>query len=300
MSAHAKTDKPIRIAVAGLGKMGIMHAAMMKANPAAEVVGLVDLDANIGKQVRSMGIEAPHYSTIEKCLAEAAPDGVVVATPQFTHRAVAEACLNVGVAVMCEKPLAHTLADARAMAQLARSKPDVPAGVGYMLGHHPLFAEAARLVAAGTLGDVQSVRASCFLSQVFSPMKGWTFQKKTAGGGVLINSGPHLLYVLLRVLGPVRSVAARGSPVHNEVEDTFSALVDFESGVWGSIDVTWSVPGYEFQTQDLLIEGTNGPIEVGNEVMRVWLVAGRDGLEKGWTESRRSETEGLRDGVLTR
>jgi len=287
----AASDRPIRIAIAGLGKMGIMHTSMIHSIAGAEVAGLVEPDANLGKQVRSMGVTAPCYPDIETCLRESKPDGVIVATPQFTHRAVAEACLNAGVGVLTEKPLAHTLSDAKAMAETARADPNVPAGVGFMLGFNPLFDEAARIVREGILGDVKFCRANCYLSQVFSPSKGWTFTKDKAGGGVLINSGSHLLYVLLEIMGGVRAVNARGSGVHNAVEDTFGALVDFQSGAWGTIDVTWSMPGYEFQTHDFRIEGTNGAIEVGNQNLRVWLVEPAGNYSKGWTQSKRNETE---------
>lgn len=290
MSA-AREGRPVRIAIAGLGKMGIMHTSMIRAIPGAEVAGLVEPNASLGKQVASMGAAVPCFPDIAACLREARPDGVIVSTPQFTHRAVAEACLEAGVAVLTEKPLAHTLADARAMLETSRRHPGVAAGVGYMLGHNPLFDEAARIVREGMLGTVKSCRASCYLSQVFKPSQGWTFTKDKAGGGVVINSGSHLLFVVQKVMGRAKGAMARALGVHNAVEDTFGALVDFESGAWGSINISWSVPGYEFQTHDLLIEGTNGTIEVGNEVLRLWLVEERDGYGKGWTERRRSETD---------
>jgi predicted dehydrogenase len=287
----ASDRKPVRIAIAGLGKMGIMHTSMIQAIEGAEVAALVEPSGGLGKQVASMGVDVKTYPSIEACLSEARPDGVIISTPQFTHRAVAEACLAADVAVLTEKPLAHTLEDARAMVEAAKRKPHIAAGIGYMLGHNPLFEEAARLVREGGLGDVKSCRASCFLSQVFKPSVGWTFTKDKAGGGVVINSGSHLLYVIQKVMGAAKGVQARSSGVHNPVEDTFGALVDFQSGAWGTINISWSVPGYEFQTHDLMIEGTNGTIEVGNEVLRAWLVDEQAGYAKGWTEKRRSETE---------
>ncbi len=284
-------SKPVRIAIAGLGKMGIMHTSMIQAIEGAEVAALVEPSGGLGKQVASMGVDVKSYPDIETCLKEVRPDGVIISTPQFTHRAVAETCLEADVAVLTEKPMAHTLADARAMVEAAKKKPHIAAGVGYMLGHNPLFDEAARIVREGGLGEVKSCRASCFLSQVFKPSVGWTFTKDKAGGGVVINSGSHLLYVIQKIMGQAKGVQARSSGVHNPVEDTFGALVDFRSGAWGTVNISWSVPGYEFQTHDLMIEGTNGTIEVGNEVLRAWLVDAHDNYPKGWTEKRRSETD---------
>lgn len=287
MPPTASSLTPVRIAVAGLGKMGVMHAAMISRIPGAELVAAVDRSLASGKQLSSMtGRDLALFDSIEACLAEARPDGVIVCTPQSVHRAICEPCLRAGVAVLVEKPLAHTLADARAMAALARERPDVPAGVGFMLGHNPLLAEAARHVREGRLGAVRSARASCYLGQVFAPGKGWTFTRAAAGGGVLINSGSHLLFALLEILGPARAATARASGVHNEVEDTMTAIVDFESGVWASVDVSWSAPGYEFQTHDVALEGTAGALEFSNEALRLWLARPAGDLPRGWSEWR--------------
>jgi len=278
-------------AVAGLGKMGIMHAAMLSVVPGARVSALVDQDLKLCEQVRSMGVQAPQFSDLEACLDEVRPEGVWIATPQFTHRALLEACLTRGVPVFCEKPLAHTLAEARSMAEAARRHPQTPVAVGYMLAHNPLFSRAAELTGGGVLGDVKSFKASCRLSQVFSPKKGWTFTRDRAGGGVLINSGCHLLFVLTMLFGRPRGVFVRGRGVHNEVEDTLTAILDYPSGLWGSVDVTWSVPGYELQTHDVEIIGTAGTLEVGNQGLRLWLHHKSAEHPAGWSEWRRGAQE---------
>jgi predicted dehydrogenase len=227
------------------------------------------------------------------CLDQVRPEGVWITTPQFTHRALFETCLSREVSVFCEKPLAHSLADARAMADLAARHPNVTVAVGFMLAHNPLFARAADLVRSGVLGAPKSFKASCRLSQVFSPKKGWTFTREQAGGGVLINSGVHLLNLVLMVLGRPAGVFVRGQGVHNEVEDTLWAIFDYPSGLFGSVEVSWSVPGYDMQTHDLEVTGTEGVIEVGNQRLRLWLARTSHQFPAGWTEWSR-ETEAPR------
>lgn len=285
---NASEDLP-QFAVAGLGKMGIMHAAMIQASGLGRVGALIDADANTARQVSSMGAQAPTFNSLEACLNQMRPAGVWITTPQFLHRPMLETCLAHGLPVFCEKPLAHTLADAEAMAQAAARHPELPIAVGFMLGHNPLFQRAAAMIGQGVIGEIKSFNASCRLSQVFSPKKGWTFQKDRAGGGVLINSGCHLLFVLYQLLGLPQQVTARGSGVHNDVEDTFAALLDY-AGFWGTVEVTWSVPGHELQTHDVEIIGTGGTIEVGNEVLRLWLSKALPGYRTGWSEWRRQTT----------
>ncbi len=269
--------------VAGLGKMGIMHAAMLGVIPGGRVAALVDRDERHAEHVRSMGIDAPVFGDLAACLDALRPEGVFITTPTFTHRPLFELCLTREIPAFCEKPLAPTLADALAMVQAARARPQLPVAVGFMLGHNPLFRKAADLLRRGVPGRIRSFRAVCRLSQVFSPKKGWTFTREQAGGGVLINSGCHLLFVLDLLFGPPRSVFARASGVHNPVEDTLAALLEYPDGLWGTVEVTWSVPGHELQCHDIEVIGTQGTLEVGNDVLRLWLSQKHEEYPAGWS-----------------
>lgn len=259
--------------------------------PGGAVAALVDQNARLCEHVRSMGVDAPGFADLEACLDQVRPEGVWIATPQFAHRPLFEACLQRKVPVFCEKPLAHTLEDARAMAETASRHPEIPLAVGFQLVHNPLFQRAREMATNGVLGKIKSFRASCRLSQVFSPKKGWTFTRERAGGGVLINSGCHLLAVLALLFGRPRGVLARGSGVHNQVEDTMSAMIDYPSGLWGSLEVTWSVPGYDLQTNDVEMIGTDGTLETGNQALRLWLAHKSDHYPSGWTQWARADVE---------
>jgi predicted dehydrogenase len=286
MSANPETSTTRRpgFAVVGLGKMGIMHASMLSAVPGSFVSALVEPDVKTAAQTQSMIGTGQIFADLESCLDTARPAGVILATPQFTHRALLESCLERRVPVLCEKPMAHTLADARLMAQAAARHPDVPVAIGYMLAHNPLFTRAGELLQAGVLGQVKSFRASCRLSQVFSPKQGWTFTAERSGGGVLINSGCHLLYVLQGLFGLPQSVYALAAGVHNTVEDTLHAVLEYANGLFGALEVTWSVPGHDLQTHDIEIIGTKGTLTVGNLSLRLWLAQRQAEYSSGWTE----------------
>jgi predicted dehydrogenase len=290
MTVQYDTDRP-GFAVVGLGKMGIMHAAMLNANPAARVAALVDRDLSLCRHVGSMGIDAPHYEDLPSCLREAKPAGVIIATPQFTHRGLIETSLDHGTPVFSEKPLAHCLSDARAVIDESRRTPNIPVAVGYQLAHHALFQKASDMIRSGLLGTLKSFQASCRLSQVFKPQRGWTFTLEKAGGGVLINSGCHLLYALNMIFGTCRGVFSRGSGVHNTVEDVMGAILDYDHGLWGTLQVTWSVPGHELQTHDIEIIGTEGTLMVGNEWMRLWLARKTKSMDSGWHQWERTRMD---------
>ena len=100
--------------------MGAMHCAMTSIQPKTRLCAIVDSDAKQGKQLQTMGADAPYFPSIESMLAGVDQvDAVILATPQFTHLALGKECLNAGLHVLTEKPLAHRLADAEMMVQIA-------------------------------------------------------------------------------------------------------------------------------------------------------------------------------------
>ena len=114
----------------------------------------------------------------------------------------------------------------------------------------------------GYIGELRRFRASVYLSQVLGPRKGWTFTKDKAGGGVLINTGIHLVHFLRVLFGDVARVNALARPMHSAVEDTLTALFEFRSGVFGCYDTSWSVPGYQTEGTTVLVEGDEGTMEI--------------------------------------
>ena len=293
MASSPTNTNPLRIAIVGLGKMGVMHAAMCHALPGVEVAALMDLSPGLGSQVQSMGVKAPFFTSLDSMFDEIKNlDAAVVATPQFTHRSVAVACLQRGLHVFCEKPLAHTLSDARAMADEAARHTDKVTAVGFMKGHDPIWREAARRMRTNWIGAPRRFRAAVYLSQVFGPMKGWTFTKERAGGGILINSGIHLVHFLRVLFGDVARVTALARPMHSEVEDTLAALIEFKSGVFGSLDMSWSVPGYPTEGTTVFVESDEGTLEITDDFLRTHHLkesVGDGGAPKGWTVNHRSE-----------
>jgi predicted dehydrogenase/nucleoside-diphosphate-sugar epimerase len=291
-SVAETNEKPIRIAIIGLGKMGILHATMCHTVPGVELVAVIDRDPKLGAQIRSMGANAPSFESLDEALAGVGQiDAAIVATPQFTHRSIAVDCLEKGLHVFCEKPLAHTLDDARAMAEAARRFSHRVAAIGFMKGHYPLWQEAARRLKSGWIGAPRRFRAQVYLSQVFGPMNGWTFTKDRAGGGILINSGIHLIHAMRMLFGDVAKLTAEARPMHSCVEDTLCALLTYRSGLFGSLDMSWSVQGYPTEGTTIFVEGDRGTMEIDDDWVRTYHLTGDGDAPRGWSETHRSELD---------
>jgi predicted dehydrogenase len=122
---------------------------------------------------------------------------VDICTPGDTHAEIAIAALDAGKHVLCEKPLANTLAEAEAMAGAAAraARNGVRAMVGFNYRRVPAVALARRLIAEGRIGTLRHVRASYlqdWLADAAVPLT-WRLQRERAGSGALGDIGAHAI-----------------------------------------------------------------------------------------------------------
>ncbi|HEV2427672.1 MAG TPA: Gfo/Idh/MocA family oxidoreductase [Acidimicrobiales bacterium] len=180
-------------------------------------------------------------------------DVVDVCAPPGVHAEVALAAAAAGKDVLCEKPLAVTLADAVAMRDAAAGA-GLRNAVGFNYRRLPALSLMAELVAAGELGDVRLFRASWLSDEFVDPEVpfDWRFER-ALGGTTIADLGSHLLDLALWMAGPVTSVSAdsatfvalRSTPTGErevEVDDASSALLRFASGARGTIEVARVAP----------------------------------------------------------
>jgi predicted dehydrogenase len=274
--------RPVRVAIVGLGRMGVAHAAVLAMLPGASVAGAVDSDPRAARRLRGMGFRIPVSCTLDGLFAGAAVDAVWVCTPPDSHLPVARRCLEAGAAVFIEKPLAHSLDDARALAALARSSAR-PVACGYTLAFWPSFVAAAQLLQAGVVGRPERASSSMFLSQVFGPQHGWMYERGRAGGGVVASLSSHLLFVLRWYFGMPTSVRATWRQVHSAVEDELQATLVASGCRDITFESSWCVPGYPISVTTLTIEGTDGIMRVDNDGLLLDLRLPRCGLAAGRT-----------------
>jgi NADH dehydrogenase len=278
--------KTVRVAVVGLGKMGVAHTAVLSMIPDCEVVGIADHHAPLGKTVRGMGYRAPFFTSAEKMLAATRPDAVMVCTQQDAHLSIAKAALEAGAAVFVEKPLAHTLADAEALAALS-ARTGLPVSCGYTLAYLPVFVRARDAIAS--IGTLRQGRSSMYLSQVFGPRQGWMYDPARSGGGVVANISSHLLFLLEWYLGTPVEVRATWMKYYGAVEDELHGMMTLASGAEIGFDSSWSVPGYPLSAVVIELDGDNGKLLISNDAFELDLHEARDGWPAGHTRLRHAE-----------
>src|SRR5919108_5943507 len=111
----------IRVALIGLGKMGLSHLAIVNTHPDARLVAVCDAASYVTDVLkRYTGLKA--YTDYRRLLDEERPDAVLIATPPGTHGAIVQAALERDIHVYCEKPLCTDSAESRRLAKLAQAE----------------------------------------------------------------------------------------------------------------------------------------------------------------------------------
>ncbi|MCA0146708.1 Gfo/Idh/MocA family protein [Blastococcus sp. LR1] len=132
-------------------------------------------------------------------------DLVDVCTPGDTHAEIAIAALEAGKHVLCEKPLANTVAEAEAMADAAAraARNGVRSMVGFTYRRVPAIGLARRLVAEGRLGTIRHVRAQYLQDWIADPAApmSWRLEKEKAGSGALGDIGAHIVDLTQHITG---------------------------------------------------------------------------------------------------
>jgi len=278
----------VRAAVVGLGALGVAHASVLAMIPGCELVGLADPVPTGGRTLQSLGHRAPVFRHAARMIDKTRPDVVFVCTPPDVHLANARLALMGGCAVFVERPFAHTLADAEALARLA-AETDRPVACGYSMGYQPIFAAARQRLQGGALGDLREARASLYVSQVFGARKGWRYDPARSGGGVLANFSCELLFLLIQSLGRPVEVRATWNRFFGAVEDELHAMMTLASGMTIGFDSSWSMPGYPRPAAVIEVEGANGRLLVSNDALECDLHQPRAGFAAGVSRIRDSD-----------
>ncbi len=222
--------------------------------PSIALTESAELTAICGPDVERAQRMAEHYNAslgtddLHRLVGSAAVDAVLVVSPNDAHAAAVVAAARAGKPVLCEKPLARTLDEARLMTAAVREA-DVQHMVAFTWRHVPALQLAQKMVAGGEVGRVLHV-AGHFLHHGWLSLdarRPWRFDRRRMGSGILGDLGVHMFDMLAWLVGaPVTRVCARLSTFGPKPEvtgqrpvfDDGHILLDFAGGSHGSVRIS--------------------------------------------------------------
>lgn len=237
----------LRIGVIGCGSIArVSHVPHLSAIKGVEIAVLCDNDAAKAEAIREeLAPRAKVVTELDACLAETL-DAVTICTPNHLHFPQTMAALEAGFHVLCEKPIAGTVADADKMVAAAKRQ-GVLLHVNQSLRYSPTYVTLARLLHDGAIGDPMHAR---FLraggnrpDQGWAPGSSW-FVSRAHQGGLLLDIGVHSADVLTWLMGDVTAVTGFVRTLSDDIDvpDNIAALYRFANGATAVMELSWTFP----------------------------------------------------------
>lgn len=305
----------IRIGLIGAGSIANVHAAAIN-EAGSTLVAVCDLDiakaeellqAHAGSESAGVALD-----TAEAVLAMDEVDAVVVATPNASHVPLACQALEAGKSVLLEKPMGVSTQECRQACQVQQTTGQC-LQMGFVTRQSDVVLHAVEALASGGIGEVYHVDVALHRRRGIPGLGGWFTTKAESGGGVLVDIGPHLIDLVLHLLGRPAVLTASatmtrrfGTPIEGyefeemwagpvrsdgvfDVEDGVAGLLRLQGGVGVQIHTNWASNLPDGEIPDgVVLMGTKGVMRFnpwGTEVLI-------SGASADGSDDRREPVEG--------
>lgn len=268
----------VRVGIIGAGKMGMLHSCLFNKLKDSELIAICDTTPMNLRLIRSVLPNVARFDDYSAMIDECALDLVVVTTPVFLHRRMAQKALEAGSAVFVEKPLALNAEESHTLEMLSRDRISF---VGYCRRFMATYNKAKELIDGGSLGRLISFDSHMFVTQSSDDRSSWQFDARRSGGGVVMDLGSHGIDMIHYLLGDIVEVSATTEQdLETTVEDTSQLNFLMRGGQSGSMAVSWTRPGFRLPELLFDMEFQNGRIKVCEKYLELTEFSGDGSLKK--------------------
>jgi len=224
---------------------GEAYISNLRRMQGVELLGVADDDPTRGEKIAGQN-EARFFPSYEALL-EAKPDGVIICTENNRHRPLVEMAAARGVHLLCEKPIATTLEDARAIVE-ACDKAGVLLMTAFPMRFSAPLLEIKTRLEYGDFGDIYCFNATN-QGELPAKYRAWFVDPELAGGGAIMDHTVHLVDIMRWfTASEVETMYARSNRIFHAddvaVETGALEMLTFQNGVFATIDASWSRPQY--------------------------------------------------------
>lgn len=276
MNQHTRV-RPLRGAVVGYGfiaERGHLpaYASLAPEAPPLQIVAVADVcperRARAREALPGVRVYDDHLALLDR--EHEHLDFVDITTPPSEHAQIAHAALDRGLHVLCEKPLATTLAEARALCAHARRAERVLYPC-HNYKHAPVIQAVHRVIDAGIIGQVNLVTLQTFRNThargVPEWRADWRRDPRFSGGGIAMDHGSHTFYLAFEWLGayPTAVTAQMSTQGPYDTEDNFACALTFPNGM-ASAHLTWTAG---IRKVLYTVHGSQGAIRVEDDDLEI-------------------------------
>ena len=274
-----------KIALVGIGKMGMSHVAIANMTEGMNVVALCDTSSFLMKFFnKNTAFEC--FTDYKKMLRKIEFDSVIVSVPNAFHFEIVQFFLDNGKDVFIEKPFTMSYKHSNELIDLARSK-NLKLQVGYVNRFNPIFQKVKSLLGSGVIGDITNYINRMTGGVVLKESKGWR-NDYSKGGGALFDYGIHCLDLATYFFGTDVEVesASLKKVFSTDVDDIVYATLIHGSSIVGFNYINWSDSSVRKAGNNIEIFGEKGKIIASKQEVSIYLSneSVEHGLHEGWNQ----------------
>ena len=270
----------LRVGVIGAGKMGLLHSGIFNNLDNSTLCAISEKDGFMASALKNYLPHIKVYQNYKEMLEREELDIAVITTPIFLHKEMIQDSMNHELAIFVEKPLALNGQECRSV--LCKDYQNTTL-VGYCRRFMETFNLAKTIIDKEYLGNVNYFNSHLFVSQIFRQGKGWLYEPKISGGGVLIDLGSHAIDMFHYLFGDIKLLSAFAKPVFNKaVEDYVLVNLDFERNTFGSLQVSWSMRNYRLPEFKIDMQLDSGSISVTEKYINIYSEVNAEFIKNGW------------------
>ncbi len=279
------TNKNIKLAIIGFGRMGLTHYSIINSRPDVEIESIVDTSPIVLTMMKKY-LPIKTYKDYNELFESSRPDAILVCTPPNLHYDVIEKASQKGIHVFAEKPFTTKYEEAIRLKNLFDSS-ELVNQVGYVNRFNDVFVKTKELLDDGVIGKVIRFKSEMFSCTITKSddASGWRASRES-GGGAIFEMASHAIDLVNYLIGkPDKVVGSSVSQIYSKaVEDAMSTTLLYKSGTSGTIYINWSDPSYRKPTNKIEIFGDRGRILADQHSIKIFANKAdiEHNLREGW------------------
>ena len=276
----------MKIAIIGMGRMGITHYSIINSHPDIEITSLADPSTMINSLMKKYISGLKLYKDYNELIDKEELDAVLVCTPPNLHHPIIKKAAEKNLHVFVEKPFTTQLTEATELSQLYQNKGLVNQ-VGYVNRFNDVFKSLKAMLDDGLIGEVIRFKSEMFSNTITKPDKGSGWRgAHDSGGGAVFEMASHAIDLVNYLVGkPDKVVGSSLNKIYSQnVEDAVSSTFLYKGGASGTIYINWSDDSYRKPTNKMEIFGTRGKVLADQYGLKIYLKEENKEkkLRKGW------------------
>lgn len=276
----------IKIAIIGVGRMGITHYSIINSNPDVEIKAIVETSPLITGLFKKYINGTKTYSDYNKLFEEEEIDAIIICTPPPLHYPIALKAAEKGIHVFSEKPFTTDKQKAGELTSLFNTK-NLINQVGYVNRFNDIFRTAKEYIEKGVIGKIIRFKSEMYSKTITKANKGNNWRNsRECGGGAVCEVASHAIDLVNFLIGKPDKIngCCLTSIYSKNVEDAVNATFHYKNGISGTLNVNWSDESFRKPTNKIEIFGLKGKILADQHSMKIYMKNDLPALNliKGW------------------